>query len=104
MGAGLDGPSKGLVEGTRLLPPGIREVGAVPYLLKIEPGRKLAGHFFNHKGEEMGYVLAGTLALWVNGQRQEAGVGDLVYLKTHTPEQWENDGEVAAKLLWLKIK
>jgi transcriptional regulator with XRE-family HTH domain/KaiC/GvpD/RAD55 family RecA-like ATPase len=101
---GLDGPSKGLIEGTRLLPPGMRDTGAEPYLLKIEPGSKLTGHFFNHKGEEMGYILSGTLTLWVNGQRQEAGSGDLVYLQKHTPEQWENDGEKVAELLWLKIR
>jgi transcriptional regulator with XRE-family HTH domain len=104
VGAGLDGPAKGMIEGTRLLPPGMRDASVEPYLLKIEPGKKLAGHFFSHKGEEMGYVLSGNLALWVNGQRQEAGVGDLVYLQKHTPEQWENDGETLVELLWLKIK
>jgi transcriptional regulator with XRE-family HTH domain/KaiC/GvpD/RAD55 family RecA-like ATPase len=103
VGAVLDGPFKGLVEGMRLLPPDLREAGVEAYLLKIEPGRKLAGHFFNHKGEELGYILKGTLALWVDGQRQEASVGDLVYLKIHTPEQWENEGEEAAELLWLKL-
>lgn len=101
--AGLEGSCKGVVEGMRLLPPSIREAGCDPYLLRIEPGRKLTGHFFNHKGEEMGYVLAGSLALWMNGQRQEAGPGDLVYLRKHAPEQWTNDGEVAAEILWLKI-
>lgn len=104
VGAGFDGPAKGLVEGSRLLPPGIRDAGIEPYLLSIEPGRKVAGHFFTHKGEEVGYVLAGALALWVNGQRQEAAAGDLIYLKTQTPEQWENDGDAPAELLWLKVK
>lgn len=103
-GMGVDGPAKGAVEGVRLLPPVLREVGVEPYLLTIEPGKKVAGHFFNHKGEEMGYLLAGTLALWVNGQRQEAGAGDLVYLNKQTPEQWENDGEGVAQLLWLNIR
>ena len=38
----------------------------------------------------------------VNGL-QEAGPGDLVYLHKQAPEQWANDGEVAAEILWLKI-
>ncbi len=101
--AGLEGACKGVVDGLRLLPPVIREAGCEPYLLRIEPGRKLSGHFFNHKGEEMGYVLAGSLALWVNGQRQEASPGDLVYLRKQAPERWANDGEVAAEILWVKI-
>lgn len=59
----------------------------------------MASHFFSHKGEEMGYVLSGTLALWVDGQRQEAGTGDFVYLTKQIPEQWENVGENIAELL-----
>jgi transcriptional regulator with XRE-family HTH domain len=100
----LEKASRGLIEGTRLLPPDMKEIGFEPYLLKIEPGSKLTNHFFNHKGEEVGYVLSGTLTFLVNGQRQEAGAGDLVYLQKHIPEQWENSGETVAELLWLKIK
>lgn len=104
VGVGLDKIPKGVMEGVRLLPPDLGEAGAVPYLLKIEPGGKLTSHFFSHKGEEMGYLLGGSLALWVNGQRQEAGPGDLIYLKKETPEQWENSGDTVAELLWITIK
>lgn len=104
VGVGLDRMPKGTIEGVRLLPPDQGETAAAPYLLKIEPGGKLASHFFSHKGEEMGYLLAGNLALWVNGQRQEAGPGDLIYLKKETPEQWENSGDTVAELLWITIR
>jgi DNA-binding XRE family transcriptional regulator/quercetin dioxygenase-like cupin family protein len=104
VGVGLDRVSKGTIEGVRLLPPDQGETAAAPYLLKIEVGGKLASHFFSHKGEEMGYLLGGNLALWVNGQRQEAGPGDLIYLKKETPEQWENSGDTVAELLWITIK
>lgn len=100
----LDKIPKGLVAGTRLLPLDMKDAGVEPFLLRIEPGSRLAGHFFNHKGEEMGYVVSGTLALWVNGKRQEAGAGDFVYLTKQTPEQWENVGGIVAELLWLQIR
>ncbi|WP_319589090.1 helix-turn-helix domain-containing protein [uncultured Desulfobulbus sp.] len=100
----LEKAPKGLISGTRLLPPDTKDASVDPYLLKIEPGSKLVNHFFSHKGEEMGYVVSGTLALWVDGQRHEAGTGDFVYLTKQIPEQWENVGENAAELLWLKIK
>ncbi|MGE4561077.1 MAG: helix-turn-helix domain-containing protein, partial [Desulfobulbus sp.] len=92
------------VTGQCLLPPDFGDTAAVPYLLRIEPGRKLVGHFFHHKGEEAGYLLQGNLALWINGLRQEAGPGDLIYLRREIPEQWENNGDTVAELLWLKLR
>ncbi len=103
-GVVLEKASKGMIAGQRLLPPGIGETGIEPYLLTIEPGRKLAGHFFHHKGEEAGYLLKGRLALWVDGQLQEAEAGDFIYLRQEMPEQWENNGDEAAELLWLKVR
>jgi len=94
---------KGVVAGRRLLPPDIGEASVDPYLLEIKPGGKLSGHFFNHKGEEAGYLLKGALGLWVNGQRQDAGAGDFIYVRKDMPEQWENIGEGVAELLWIKL-
>ena len=94
---------KGIVTGQRLLPPDISETCVDPYLLKIEPGRKLTGHFFSHKGEEAGYLLKGRLGVWLNGRREEAGVGDFIYFRKDIPEQWENIGDDVAELLWLKL-
>ncbi len=95
---------KGAMTGQRLLPPDMIEAAMDPYLLRIEPGRKLIGHFFNHKGEEAGYLLQGSLTLWVNGLKQEAGPGDMIYLRREVPEQWENSGETTVELLWLKLQ
>jgi quercetin dioxygenase-like cupin family protein len=102
--ATFDKVPKGLVEGVQLLPPDMKDAGVEPYLIRIEPGRKLANHFFSHKGEEMGYLLAGKLTVQINEQSQEVGVGDIIYLKKDTPEQWENTGDTPAELLWIKIK
>lgn len=104
MRAGFDGAMKGVVEGMRLLPAGVKDASVEPYWLQFAPQAKVAGHFFQHKGEEFGYVLNGKLSFWVGGQRQEAGAGDLIYLKIHIPERWENAGETAAELLWFKCR
>jgi KaiC/GvpD/RAD55 family RecA-like ATPase len=105
-GAGvmLEKACKGVIRGQRLLPPDIGNAAADPYLLHIEPGKKVNGHFFNHKGEEAGYLLQGRLTLWINGQRQEAGPGDLIYLRRDVPEQWENSSDTVAELLWMKLR
>jgi transcriptional regulator with XRE-family HTH domain len=104
VGASFDRMPKGAIEGVQLLPPDMKDTGIEPFLVKIEPGRKLVSHFFSHKGEEMGYLLAGKLTVRVKGQFQEVEAGDVVYLKKDIPEQWENTGEAAAELLWIKIK
>ena len=96
--------ARGTIAGQRLLPPDITDTVADPYLLRIEPGRKLSAHFFNHKGEEAGYLLKGSLTLLVNGETQEAHPGDLIYLRKDMPEQWENIGETTAELLWIKLR
>jgi transcriptional regulator with XRE-family HTH domain len=95
---------KDAVDGVQLLPPDMKDAGVEPYFVRIEPGKKLANHFFSHKGEEMGYLLAGKLTVQINEQIQAVGVGDIVYLKKDNPEQWENTGDVPAELLWVKIK
>jgi transcriptional regulator with XRE-family HTH domain/KaiC/GvpD/RAD55 family RecA-like ATPase len=96
--------SKGVIAGRRLLPPDIAEAGIDPYLLQIEPGRKLSGHFFSHKGQEAGYLVKGRLGLWLNGLRQDVHEGDFIYLRKDMPEQWENTGDCAAELLWFKLR
>lgn len=102
--ASLAKSTKNIVEGQHLLPPDSQDASVEPYLLRFEAGRKLSGHFFSHKGEEVGYLLSGTLTMQVNGQRQEAVRGDIIYLRNDTPEQWENTGGEPAEILWIKIR
>ena len=99
----LDKGFKGVVEALRLLPPSRKSAGGDPYLVRIQPGGRLPHHFFNHKGEEVGYLLAGQLALHVRGQVRELGPGDVVILGKDMPEQWENTGVGPAELFWVKV-
>ena len=100
----FDKAFKGAIEGVQLLPADRRAVGADPYLLRIQPGGKLSHHFFSHKGEELGCLLAGNLSLRIRGQVRTAGPGDVIALGKDMPEQWENTGTIAAELFWVKIR
>lgn len=104
VGISFDKTFKGKIAGVRLVSTDSKATSFDPYLLRIEPGKKLAGHFFSHKGEEMGYLLSGTLTLQINGQQQEMTAGDVVCIKKEVPEQWENAGETAAELLWITTR
>jgi transcriptional regulator with XRE-family HTH domain len=87
-----------------LLTPMDFEARIEPYLIEMSPGQDIPGHFFNHKGEEMGYLLEGTLQV-----RLESGVyslqrGEVIYLRSEMPQEWKALGPGAARLIWLKIK
>lgn len=74
------------------------------FLVKILPGKKISPHFFAHKGEEMGYLLSGTLTAMVENQAHGLTPGDTIYFKTILPEGWRNTGKQTAVLHWLKFK
>jgi transcriptional regulator with XRE-family HTH domain/KaiC/GvpD/RAD55 family RecA-like ATPase len=90
------------ISGYRLAPPDF-ESAAEPYLIEISGGKKLPAHFFIHKGEEMGYVLNGSLELKIGNRVHRATVGDVIYLASDHPMHWQNTGTEAARLLWIKI-
>jgi DNA-binding XRE family transcriptional regulator/KaiC/GvpD/RAD55 family RecA-like ATPase/quercetin dioxygenase-like cupin family protein len=91
------------VSGVRLSPPDF-EAGAEPYLIEIPPGEKLPSHFFVHKGEEMGYVLNGSLELKIGNRFHRADAGDIIYLTADHPDQWKNTDTETARLLWVKVR
>jgi quercetin dioxygenase-like cupin family protein len=88
----------------RLLYPVDFEVKAKPYLIEITPKESLPGHFFFHKGEEIGYVLSGRLQVQVGKAVYNLKTGDVIYLKSEVPGQWRNPGPNVARLLWIKVK
>ncbi|MFH1034116.1 MAG: helix-turn-helix domain-containing protein [Pseudomonadota bacterium] len=77
---------------------------AEPFILEIAPKQSLTSHFFAHKGEEVGYVLAGRLQLKVGKAVYTARAGDVIYLTSEAPSHWNNPGRSPARLLWFKIR
>lgn len=99
----LEKISKDAADAQLLLPPDI--VTQVDFsVIRVKPGKKLPGHFYSHKGEELGYVLAGSLEMDIGHTSYELHPGDTVYLKKNNPGQWRNSGDITAELLWLKLK
>jgi len=74
------------------------------YLIEIAPHAKLAGHFFVHKGDEVGYLISGRLHMVVDTTEYNLRPGDLVHLTSEFPGQWANPGPNSAKLLWIKAR
>jgi transcriptional regulator with XRE-family HTH domain/KaiC/GvpD/RAD55 family RecA-like ATPase len=94
---------RGSIHGWQLSPLDF-EGNAEPYLLEIEPNKKLSTHFFAHKGEELGYLLEGELKTVISNTAYSVQRGETIYLKTETPSEWTNPGPDTARLLWIKVK
>ena len=89
-------------EAALLLPPDI-DTPAELTIVRIRPGKKLQGHFFAHKGPELGYLLSGQLEMTVDNQSYKINPGDTIYLQKDIPGSWNNISEHVAELLWLKF-
>lgn len=98
----LDDLPKESIQGRHLLPLD-QEAPIEPYLIEIPAGKKLAGHFFVHKGEEFGYLMEGELQVTVQNAAHKLSAGDVIYLTRHIPSHWKNNGNQTARLLWIKI-
>lgn len=77
---------------------------AEPYLVEIPPGQTLPSHFFSHKGEEIGYLLAGQVQVKLDNDSYSLQPGDIIFLDSDNPSQWRSTGTETARLLWLKVK
>ena len=76
---------------------------ATPYLIEIPSGSVLPIHFLIHRGEDIGYLLEGSLRFKIGQVDHTAQAGDVIYLTDDSPEEWENPGPGPARLLWVKI-
>ena len=97
----LNRVAKESAEADMLIPPD-RECPIKLTLVKIKPGKKLAEHFFTHKGKEVGFLLSGRLEMNIESQPHLLEPGDTVYLEKDTPDSWVNVSEQIAELLWIK--
>ncbi len=84
-------------EADLLIPPDIDTPGEA--IIRIRPGKKLPGHFFAHKGPELGYLLSGQLEMTVGNQSYKISPGDTIYLQKDIPGRWNNISEEVAELL-----
>ena len=68
-------------------------------LVTIPPGHKSTPVI--HAGEELVYVLSGSLRFTMGRRKHHLLVGDSVHLPSTTPHGWENPFSEAASVLWV---
>lgn len=66
----------------------------------IAPGGASDG-LIQHEGEEVGYVVEGTVELTVDGQTVSLGRGDSFFFDSRRPHGYRNPGDSLAKVVWV---
>ncbi|MCB5362405.1 cupin domain-containing protein [Pusillimonas sp. CC-YST705] len=82
-------------------------------LIPALPGNLLQGHIhivqpggyndgtLEHEGEEVGYVLEGTLEIVVNGKKYLVEAGDSFFFHSDLPHSYRNPGDCVTRIVWI---
>lgn len=66
----------------------------------VEPGAESDGEI-THEGEEVGYVIEGTVELTVDDVPYVLNAGDSFYFRSELAHRYRNTGKTTARLLWV---
>lgn len=70
------------------------------FVVVIDPGGS-SGGTIQHKGEEVGYVIEGTLELTIDGARHLLTPGDSFYFPSDLPHSYGNPGKTVMRAIWI---
>ena len=68
-------------------------------LSTIEPGSD--SDFYSHDGVEAGFLVEGTLELWIGDRNFILDKGDSFSFKSSTPHRFANPGTTPAQVVWV---
>lgn len=70
----------------------------------IEPLADSGPDAMRHPGEELIYVIDGSLCFTVDGTPFTLGAGDSIHFRTDRPHTWQNPTEAPARALWFMVR
>ncbi|PHK95085.1 transcriptional regulator [Pseudoroseomonas rhizosphaerae] len=73
------------------------------YELTLNPGGSSGADFFRHEGEKAGYVLSGTLRLWLDHEAHLLEEGDSFRFPSTVPHMFDNPTEAPTRILWITV-
>jgi len=68
------------------------------FILNIPPGYR--SETVSHEGEEILYVLEGTITDRLDDEEMLLSAGDSLHFRGNRPHSWSNDTEFPARVLW----
>jgi quercetin dioxygenase-like cupin family protein len=69
------------------------------FILTIPP--KYRSETVHHEGEEMIFVLEGSIIQRIDGTEMVLSAGDSLHFRGNSPHSWSNDSDQPARLLWV---
>jgi transcriptional regulator with XRE-family HTH domain len=71
------------------------------YELTLNPGASSGTDFLQHTGEKAGYILSGTLRLWLDNQAHLLEAGDSFRFPSIVPHMFDNPTQQVARAIWV---
>lgn len=71
---------------------------------EVDPGADSGPKEMEHPGEELVFLLEGTLAFRVGAEELTLGPGDALHFRTDRPHRWRNPGDRPARALWMTMR
>ena len=73
-------------------------------MARVEPRATSGRAPMEHLGEELVYVLDGSIEIHVAGEAFRLRRGDALHFRTDRPHRWRNPGDRPARLLWMALR
>ena len=70
----------------------------------VDPGASSGANAMEHPGEELVFVLEGSLEFDVDGEPYRLAEGDSVHFRTDRPHRWRNPGKRPARAVWMALR
>ncbi|EFH12208.1 cupin domain-containing protein [Pseudoroseomonas cervicalis] len=95
----------------RLTPSGVLKESLAPdapgqmemYELTLSAGGSSGADFVKHQGEKAGYVLAGTLRLWLDHEAHLLEEGDSFRFPSTVPHMFDNPTDAPTRIVWITM-
>jgi transcriptional regulator with XRE-family HTH domain len=71
------------------------------YELTLNPGGSSGTDFLHHTGEKAGYVLSGSLRLWLDHEAHILEAGDSFRFPSIVPHMFDNPTQQVARVIWV---
>ena len=79
---------------------GLRDPQFTSFFCTVKKGGTSGVQKMYHPGDELIYILDGTLRVTVAGETHILNTGDSLSFKSHLPHRWDNIGDDDAKVIW----
>jgi transcriptional regulator with XRE-family HTH domain len=70
----------------------------------LDPGADSGSKALVHPGEELVFVLEGSMIFEIAGVRYKVGRGDALHFIGEQPHHWANEGKAPARALWIALR